>query len=330
MQEGRTQQIRHKCVNNKGETMFQRLIDKKIFIILCGITLTSSLFSQEFLAGYTVAGTRTQVIMPIDITLTDKWDIYKSEDKRYPTDTLFTKNKSVFGRLGFSDLGHGTAGSYIEQMVSYGYTKHTINNRDIITQKSKARDGSTYYNIRMAFDKPKKLFLFVPMFPYDDFKGKSLEDELKELVNILSTVKISTVPNAKNSEVVKNAESQKYADIQKEIDNELATATLIDDDGTLKDVNSFCLSLNVIPFKYSQDKKAPQWIKDYAHNAISMCKGKLYTSALTKHLSKQGASSCSALRQSFSDDFFIKGALRKSGDIKMWDTLQKQYKNICK
>jgi len=310
--------------------MFQRLIDKKSLMILCCITLTSSLFSQEFLAGYTVTGTRTQVIMPIDLTLTSNWDIYKSEDKRYPTDTLFTKKKSVYGRLGFSELMQGTAASYIEQMVSYGYTKHTINNRDIITQKSETRDGSTYYNIRMAFDKPKKLFLFVPMFPYDDFKGKSLEDELKELVSILSTVKISTVPNAKNNAAVKNAKSQKYANIQKEIDNELSTATLIDDDGTLKDVNSFCLSLNVIPFKYSQDKKAPQWIKDYAHNAISMCKGKLYTSALTKHLKTKGETSCSEVKKAFSDDFFIKGALRKSGDLKMWDTLQKQYNNICK
>ncbi len=310
--------------------MFQRLIDKKIFIFLCCITLTSNLFSQEFLASYTVTGTRTEVIMPIDITVTSNWDIYKSEDKRYPADTLFTKKRSVYGRLGFSDLGHGTVASYIEQMVSDGYTKHTINNREIITQKSKTRDGNTYYNIRMAFDKPKKIFLFLPLFPYDDFKGKSLEDELKELVSILSTVKISTVPNAKNNAAVKKAKSQKYADIQKEIDNELATATLIDDDGTLKDVNSFCLSLHVIPFKYIQDKKAPQWIKDYAYNAISMCKGKLYTSALTKHLSKQGASSCNSLKKSFSNDFYIKGALQESGDIKMWDTLQEQYKAICK
>jgi len=310
--------------------MFQRLIDKKSLMILCCITLTSSLFSQEFLAGYTVTGTRTQVIMPIDVTLSSNWDIYKSEDKRYPTDTLFTKKKSVYGRLGFSELVKGTAASYIEQMISYGYTKHTVNNHEIITQKSEAQDGSTYYNIRMAFDKPKKLFLFVPMFPYNDFKGSSLEDELKELVSILSTVKISTVPNAKDNVAVKNAELQKYVDIQKEIDNELAIAKLVNKKGKLKDVHSFCRSLDVIPFKYSQDKKAPKWIKDYAQNAISMCKGKLYTSALTKHLTKECASSCSSLKKSFSDDFFIKGALRKSGDIMMWNTLQEQYKNICK
>ena len=310
--------------------MFQRLIDKKSLIILCCITLTSSLFSQEFLAGYTVTGTRTQVIMPIDITLTSNWDIYKSEDKRYPTDTLFTKKKSVYGRLGFSELAHGTAASYIEKMVSYGYTKHTINNREIITQKSEAQDGSTYYNIRMAFDKPKKLFLFVPMFPYNDFKGSSLEDELKELVSILSTVKISTVPNAKNNVTVKNAESQKYVDIQKEIDNELAIATLVSKKGKLKDVHSFCRSLDVIPFKYSQDKKAPQSLKDYAKNAIDMCKGKLYTSALTNHLKTKGKTSCLELKKAFSDDFFIKSALRKSGDSKMWDILQKQYNTTCK
>jgi hypothetical protein len=293
------------------------------------MALTTSLFSQEFIAGYTVVGTRIQVIMPIDITVKNNWDIYKSEDERYPEDTLFTKKKSVYGRLGFADLSQGTASSYIEKMVSYGYTKHTINNRTIITQKAEAHGGGSYYNVRMAFDKPKKLFLFVPMFPYDDFKGTSLEDELKELVTILSTIKLGTIPNRKNSTAVRNAETSKYENIKKEIDKELASTTLINDDANLKDVRSFCLSLQIIPFKYSQDKKAPQSLKDYAQNAISMCKGKLYTSALTNHLKTKGKTSCSELKKAFDDDFSIKGALSKSGDAKMWDSLQKQYKTTC-
>jgi len=310
--------------------MFQQLLDKKQFIFIFCIALTTTLMSEEFFAGYTVHGTRTQVMMPIDITLTSNWGIYKSENKQYPQDTLFTQKKSVYGRLGFSALTQGTASSYIDDMVSYGYTKHTINNKIIITQKVKNHDGSSYYNVRMAFEKPKNIFLFVPMFPYDDFKNTSLKDELQELVTILSTIKINTIPNNKNNIAVKNAEDKKYADIRKEIDNELTIATLMDDEGKVKDVHSFCRSLDIIPFKYSQDKNVPQSLKDYANNATSLCKGKLYTSTLTKHLQTEGSSSCKNIQVVFQDDFFIKSELQRSADSKMWATLQTQYKKTCK
>jgi len=325
-----TSQDRHKEMSISEDLMFQHLLDKKKFIVVFCIALTTSLLSQEFLAGYTVQGTRTQVIMPLDITLTNNWDIYKSEDKRYPQDTLFTKNKSVYARLGFSALTYGTASSYIDDMVSYGYTKHIINNQVVITQKTQTPDGSNYYNVRMAFDKPKKIFLFIPMYPYDDFKNSSLEDELKQLVSILSSIKIHTIPNSKNNVAVKNAEELKYANIRKEIDDGLATATLIDDEGKLETVDSYCMGLQTIPFKYSQDKTAPQWIKDYANNAITQCKGKLYTGALTKHLKKEGKTSCASLKQAFADDYSIKGALRDTGESKMWDTLQSNYAKVCK
>lgn len=290
--------------------------------ILVLLFTTLSLCAQSYTALYRVTGTRDYVPIKVEITLPNNWEIRKSTD---PTraDTLATKQKGIALGMEFSDLGHLDDKKYIQKMVGYGYTHSTVDNQNILTQEDEAYGGGKYLNVRMTLGEKS---LYAPVFPPKGESLSSISTEISELTHILAGIKLSSSPDAIS---VKKVIEKKYDAIKHEIDTELAHTTLIDDEGKLKEVDSFCLSLNVIPFKYSQDKKAPQSLKDYANNAISMCKGKLYTSALTKHLATKGKASCSELKNAFTYDFFIKSALRESGDIKMWEKLQKQYKNTC-
>jgi hypothetical protein len=299
--------------------MFQHQI--KIFAFLMLLACTN-LIAQSYTALYNVKGTRDYVPLKAELTLPDNWEIRKSNNPKR-SDTLANKTKGISTGISIFDLGHQSPEQYLKKMVEYGYKQSTVDGKNMIIQISKDNVGKEYLGMRMVFGKKT---LSTTVFPPKGESLSSLSAEIEELKHILTSINLSSAPDER---AIAEVKKRKYADIKKEIDKELASTTLINDDANLKDVHSFCLSLQVIPFKYSQDKKAPQSIKDYAKNAIDMCKGKLYTSALTNHLKTKGKTSCSQLKKAFDDDFFIKGALRKSGDEHMWDTLQREYKTAC-
>ena len=294
---------------------------KKLFLLT--ILFSAALFAEKFnaiLESGTVA-----IPIEIQIDIPSNWIIGPSSDASKYSDFLYTRKQSVYMRLGFTKLNNISTEELFSEKIAIDYKKHVVNNKTVYTRTD---NDSSYIDVRMIVTiKNENLGLYIPMFPYEDFEGKSLEKELNELVQILSTLSISSLPGEDASKKAKDA---KYKNIKQEIDMELMNATLIDDEGKIETVDSYCMGLQIIPFKYSQDKTAPQWIKDYANNAITQCKGKLYTGALTKHLRKEGKTSCASLKEAFADDFFIKGSLRDTGDSKMWDTLQSDYAKICK
>lgn len=300
--------------------MFQHQIKIFTFFMLLACT---NLIAQSYTALYNVKGTRDYVPMNIELMLPKNWEIRKTQDPKR-SDTLATKDKGIVTGITFFDLGHQSAEQYIKKMLGYGYKHSTVDGHDMVIQIQKDNNGVEYMGMRMILnDKTLSSTIFPP-------KGESLSSlgtEVEELKHILASIKLASVPGAKAIETV---QKKKYKNIKQEIDMALTNATLINDEGKLETVSSYCMGLQTIPFKYSQDKTAPQWIKDYANNAITQCKGKLYAGALTKHLKKEGKTSCASLKQAFADDFFIKGALRDTGDSKMWDTLQSDYAKVCK
>jgi len=298
---------------------------KKILLSLL-LTCTLHLHAEKFVVGYTMQSS-TAVPATIEINLPKKWLISKGADNNQTLDALYNKKQSVYMRMTLMDLDGQKPQEYLEQMVNkFNYKKHTIDAHTIISEKSEAY-GGVFYNIRTILDHTPPLLLSTSMYPYPKYKDASLESELEEVLQILATSNIASMPSNDNMQKAKDA---KYQAIKKEVDTALSKTTLIDEEGKLEDVNSFCMSLETIPFKYIQDKKAPQWIKDYTKNGINLCKGKLYTGALIKHLDKEGKASCTSLKVVLDDIYFITPALRKTGDIKMWDTLQTKYKKICK
>jgi hypothetical protein len=292
-------------------------------LLLFSLLFTTTLFADKFNAILDIQ--RVAIPMKIHIEIPSNWTIGASSDASKYSDFLYTKKRSVYMRIGFTKLGNISTKERYEKEIVSDYEKHVVNDKTIYT---KTGNGARYIDVRMMLSVgEEKLGLYIPMFPYIGFDKSSLESELNELVQILSTLNVTSLPGAETLKKVKEA---KYTRIKKEIEHELSSAILIKDDGTLKDVHSFCRSLDIIPFKYSQDKKAPKWIKDYVSNAITQCKGKLYTGALNKYLNTKGKSSCPSLKIAFEDDFFIKSELRKSDATMMWNNLQEQYKKICK
>lgn len=297
----------------------KRYLKLQIFVLLF---TTLSLCAQSYTALYRVTGTRNYVPMKIELPLPNNWEIRQSSDPKN-ADTLATKEKGIAVRMEFFDLTNTNDKEYIQTMLRYGYTHSVVNNRNILTQEEKLNDGGMYLNVRMILGQKA---LYIPVFPPKGKSLSSLSTEISELTHIIASIKLSSAPDEK---ALKKATKSKYDAIKKEIDDALSDATLISTAGSLKKVHSFCRTLDVIPFKYSQDKEVPQSVKDYANNASDLCEGKLYASALTKHLQTQGNSICKDINIALQDEFFIKAGLRKSGDIKLWEKLQLQYKTTC-
>lgn len=135
--------------------------------------------------------------------------------------------------------------------------------------------------------------------------------------------------------IVDQTGDEKFNTLKSMIEKRITRVTLITSSGKMKGVTQFCMPFGKMATYLDYDGQGkevntPQYMKDYAQNAITQCRGKLYTTALTNHLKKEGAKSCDPLKKVLSWNRQIKKNLEKSDDMKLWDTFQADYTQTCK
>ena len=106
--------------------------------------------------------------------------------------------------------------------------------------------------------------------------------------------------NAKS--IVDQTGDEKFNTLKSMIEKRINRATLITSSGKVKNVTQFCMPFGKMATYLEYDGQGkevntPQYMKDYAQNAIIECRGKLYTTALSGHLKKEGINSCTDLKK---------------------------------
>lgn len=138
--------------------------------------------------------------------------------------------------------------------------------------------------------------------------------------------------NAKS--IVDQTGDEKFNTLKNMIEKRINNATLITSSGKIKSVTQFCMPFGKMATYLDYDGQGkevntPQYMKDYAQNAITQCRGKLYTTALINHLEKTEKNTCTDLNYVLDWERQIKKNLAKSDDMKLWETFQTVYKKIC-
>ena len=158
------------------------------YITLLLLTITTSTFAETYHAKLYDSGSKGTIA--VDLQLNENWTI--SPNLQYG-DYLLTKNKSVYATSTYMLEKNDDS----EPISEADYLMADIKENRMVTNPNGQRvsylihkDGDNIKNIAFSRFLKDGVVFYLTMIPYPEFQSQSLQTELEQMAEMISTIKI--------------------------------------------------------------------------------------------------------------------------------------------